>query len=159
MLRSSSSSSSISSLPPISIMVIDVMSYYRFYLNGSPPKSTNLGQLLQTFLNSISGARFHKLVCWISLSILDYINFLIFIFHPVLDLLWVAPEILRLPNRPIRGTQKGDVYSFAIILQEFHTREGTYSSSYMDPKGISKFPYRLVVVVLILEITFILCYP
>ena len=54
----------------------------------------------------------------------------------VLDLLWVAPEILRLPNRPTRGTQKGDVYSFAIILQEFHTREGPYSSSYMDPKGI-----------------------
>ncbi|XP_078348931.1 atrial natriuretic peptide receptor 1-like isoform X2 [Oculina patagonica] len=52
------------------------------------------------------------------------------------DLLWVAPEILRLPNRPARGTQKGDVYSFAIILQEFHTREGPYSSSYMDPKEI-----------------------
>ncbi|XP_068761980.1 LOW QUALITY PROTEIN: atrial natriuretic peptide receptor 1-like [Montipora capricornis] len=52
------------------------------------------------------------------------------------DLLWVAPEILRLPNRPTRGTQKGDVYSFAIILQEFHTREGPYSSSYMDPKEI-----------------------
>jgi len=56
-------------------------------------------------------------------------------FLSVLDLLWVAPEILRLPNRPARGTQKGDVYSFAIILQEFHTREGPYSSSYMDPKG------------------------
>lgn len=52
------------------------------------------------------------------------------------DLLWVAPEILRLPTRPIRGTQKGDVYSFGIILQEFHTREGPYSSSYMDPKEI-----------------------
>ena len=53
----------------------------------------------------------------------------------VSDLLWVAPEILRLPNRPTRGTQKGDVYSFGIILQEFHTREGPYSSNYMDPKG------------------------
>lgn len=52
------------------------------------------------------------------------------------DLLWVAPEILRLPNRPTRGTQKGDVYSFAIILQEFHSRQGPYSSSYMDPKEI-----------------------
>jgi len=51
------------------------------------------------------------------------------------DLLWVAPEILRLPHRPTRGTQKGDVYSFGIILQEFHTREGPYSSSYLDPKG------------------------
>ena len=61
------------------------------------------------------------------------LNLLRFCF--VVDLLWVAPEILRLPTRPIRGTQKGDVYSFGIILQEFHTREGPYSSSYMDPKG------------------------
>ena len=51
------------------------------------------------------------------------------------DLLWVAPEILKLPSRPARGTQKGDVFSFAIILQEFHTREGPYSANFMEPKG------------------------
>ena len=51
------------------------------------------------------------------------------------DLLWVAPELLRIPNRSLRGTQKGDVYSFAIILQEFHTREGPYSANFMEPKG------------------------
>lgn len=62
------------------------------------------------------------------------------------DLLWVAPELLRIPNRPSRGTQKGDVYSFAIILQEFHTREGPYSANFMEPKDIinrvkeSEFP-------------------
>lgn len=52
------------------------------------------------------------------------------------DLLWVAPELLRIPNRSLRGTQKGDVYSFAIILQEFHTREGPYSANFMEPKDI-----------------------
>ena len=53
----------------------------------------------------------------------------------VADLLWVSPELLRTPNRASQGTQKGDVYSFAIILQEFHTREGPYSANFMEPKG------------------------
>lgn len=52
-----------------------------------------------------------------------------------LELLWMAPEILRMSDRPVNGTQKGDVYSFAIILQEFHTREEPYSGSYLQPKG------------------------
>lgn len=52
------------------------------------------------------------------------------------DFFWVAPELLRMPVRPLQGTQKGDVYSFAIILQEFHTRRGPYSENKdQTPKG------------------------
>ena len=38
----------------------------------------------------------------------------------VLDMMYIAPEILRMSarNRPLYGTKEGDVYSFAIILQE-----------------------------------------
>lgn len=43
------------------------------------------------------------------------------------DLLWTAPEILRLmPDRPPLGTQKGDVYSFGIIIQELITESKPY---------------------------------
>ncbi|XP_023214521.1 atrial natriuretic peptide receptor 2-like, partial [Centruroides sculpturatus] len=37
--------------------------------------------------------------------------------------LWKAPELLRLNHCPPEGTQKGDVYSFGIILQEIVLRE------------------------------------
>uniref|UniRef100_A0A8C6TU23 Guanylate cyclase n=1 Tax=Neogobius melanostomus TaxID=47308 RepID=A0A8C6TU23_9GOBI len=40
--------------------------------------------------------------------------------------LWMAPEILRLENPPPHGTQKGDVYSFGIILQEVALRRGAF---------------------------------
>jgi len=50
------------------------------------------------------------------------------------DLLWTAPEILRMTERPINGTQKGDVYSFAIIVQEITFRAQPYFCNDADPK-------------------------
>jgi len=41
-------------------------------------------------------------------------------------MLWTAPELLRMENAPPEGTQKGDVYSFAIIFQEILHRRGPF---------------------------------
>jgi atrial natriuretic peptide receptor A len=54
-------------------------------------------------------------------------------------LLWIAPELLPLtvtPGRP--ATQKGDVYSFGIILEEIVVRGGPYEAArqFLDPQGI-----------------------
>lgn len=43
------------------------------------------------------------------------------------ELLWIAPELLQLTITPgSTATQKGDVYSFAIILEEIVVRGGPY---------------------------------
>jgi len=64
------------------------------------------------------------------------------------DQLWTAPELLRMTNRPINGTQKADVYSFAIILQEIMFREEPYFVGIDPPKcmrRIYNFVYNIVV--------------
>jgi len=60
----------------------------------------------------------------------------------ILDMLWTAPEILVERNKAdgafVRGTQKGDVYSFAIIVQEILYRKGPFYVDDEDqpsPKG------------------------
>jgi guanylate cyclase len=45
--------------------------------------------------------------------------------------LWRAPELLR-NNGPLRGTQKGDVYAFGIILYEMLGRSGPYGDDDMS---------------------------
>ncbi|XP_013792033.2 guanylate cyclase 32E-like, partial [Limulus polyphemus] len=51
-------------------------------------------------------------------------------------LLWRAPELLRMLNPPARGTQKGDVYSFAIILYEIVGKMGPWGPIAPPEKGI-----------------------
>ncbi|KAI1286498.1 Atrial natriuretic peptide receptor 1 [Halotydeus destructor] len=78
-------------------------------------------------------------------------------------LLWTAPEHLRQRRPEIRGSVKGDLYSFAIVLQEIVTRTGPFETcrstslespscfqpSLLDPREIiqrikqtSDTPYR-----------------
>ncbi|GAA6079562.1 atrial natriuretic peptide receptor 1 isoform X1, partial [Tachysurus ichikawai] len=53
--------------------------------------------------------------------------------------LWTAPELLRAENGPACGTQKGDVYSFGIILQEVSLLKGVF---YLD--GLTLSPKQIV---------------
>ncbi|KAM4549856.1 atrial natriuretic peptide receptor 1 [Fundulus diaphanus] len=48
--------------------------------------------------------------------------------------LWTAPELLREECPPACGTQKGDVYSFGVILQEVALLKGVF---YLDPHSLS----------------------
>ena len=61
--------------------------------------------------------------------------------YSVCKLLWKAPEALR--DDRGKGTQKGDVYSFGIILYEIFGRAGPYGDSLMTTEEILnqlKFP-------------------
>jgi len=58
------------------------------------------------------------------------------------DMLWTAPEILiereKEQNKFVPGTQEGDVYSFAIIVQEILYRNGPFfvcEDNQPSPKG------------------------
>ncbi|XP_043569097.1 guanylate cyclase 2G [Chiloscyllium plagiosum] len=54
------------------------------------------------------------------------------------ELYWTAPELLRLSEYPLNGTQKGDVYSFAIIMREllYHGDSGPFHDFQMTQEEI-----------------------
>jgi len=54
----------------------------------------------------------------------------------MIELLWTAPEILRDESLRRHGTQAGDVYSFAIIMQEVLVRGEPYCMLTLSPEGI-----------------------
>ncbi|XP_033617323.1 guanylate cyclase 2G [Fukomys damarensis] len=56
------------------------------------------------------------------------------------ELYWTAPELLRLPQVPWRGTQKGDVYSFAVLMRDLihHQDRGPFEDRDEAPDEIIK---------------------
>lgn len=64
------------------------------------------------------------------------------------DQLWTAPELLRCRNLMSQGSYKGDVYSFAIIMQEVISRSAPFCMLDMPAKGLT----LLYIYVLVLPI-------
>ncbi|KAF4106447.1 hypothetical protein G5714_012437 [Onychostoma macrolepis] len=56
------------------------------------------------------------------------------------EMYYTAPEFLREVFYPFNGTQKGDVFSFAIIMREliYSTEMGPYHDVHLEPKEIIK---------------------
>lgn len=53
-------------------------------------------------------------------------------------LLYRAPELLRMTDPPPQGTQKGDVYSFGILMYAIHGRLGPFGFTSASPNEILK---------------------
>jgi guanylate cyclase, other len=56
-----------------------------------------------------------------------------------------APELLRLNNPPSNGTQKGDVYSFGILLYEIYGRRGSFGIGYSTDFGTLSTSFKDII--------------
>lgn len=61
--------------------------------------------------------------------------------------LWKSPELLRLTNPPARGTQKGDVYSFGIVLFEIIGRNGPWGVTSLSNESKEKIFFLILSIV------------
>lgn len=52
-------------------------------------------------------------------------------------LFYMAPELLDLSDPARRGTQKGDVFAFGILLYEILYRKSSYDTGVLLPDGKS----------------------
>ena len=71
------------------------------------------------------------------MKLYDNASFL-YLFFYLLALFWSAPEVLRHADPFLAGTQSGDMYSFAIVLQEILYRCPPFHANGdpgMVPKG------------------------
>ena len=70
---------------------------------------------------------------------------IIFVQYPtyISDLVYTAPELLRLQrvNRPTYGTKTGDIYAFAIIIQEAILMDKPYALDLQDMSLKGKLSY------------------
>lgn len=55
------------------------------------------------------------------------------------DKLWTAPEFLRMLDAPMQGSLEGDLFSFAIIIQEILCRDRPYCNDNLSPGGTSSY--------------------
>lgn len=73
-----------------------------------------------------------------------YHSLLNIVFCVVTELLWKAPEILRSPETYPKGSQKADVYSFAIVLHEIVLRKGPFGMTGLPAEGKNNFVQQKV---------------
>lgn len=74
------------------------------------------------------------LILYIVLDRITKLSFF-FIFVIIIELLWTAPEHLRDPFPGTKGSEKGDIYSLAIIMQEVILRVQPYGMLEYKSKG------------------------